>query len=287
MANPTFGAVVSESGSGCSWYGNSQSNRLTSWNNDPIADPPSEAIYIRDEASGAFWTPTALPVRELDAYRARHGQGYTEIEHNSHGLEQSLLTFTPVHADRDDPIRVQRLRIRNSSPRARRLSITAYAELVLGTDRESTQMHVTCNWDQASGALLARNPYHRDYGTRVAFAAISPEATAYTSDRTEFLGRNGSLEAPAALRRVSLSNRSGAGLDPCAALQCNLELAAGETIEIVSFVGQSESAEEARALIVRYRETNLDLVLAEVKDHWEATLGAIQVRTPDRRWTSC
>ena len=103
MANPVFGALVSESGSGCCWYGNSQSNRLTPWNNDPISDPSTEAIYIRDEDSGVFWTPTPLPVRELDAYRARHGQGYTEFEHNSHALEQTLLTFVPVQADGADP----------------------------------------------------------------------------------------------------------------------------------------------------------------------------------------
>ena len=124
MANPVFGALVSESGSGCCWYGNSQSNRLTPWNNDPISDASTEAIYIRDEDSGVFWTPTPLPVRELDAYRARHGQGYTEFEHNSHALEQTLLTFVPVQTDRADPIRIQRLRIKNRSSRSRRLSVT-------------------------------------------------------------------------------------------------------------------------------------------------------------------
>src|SRR6185436_1972319 len=166
MANPRFGALISESGSGCCWYANSQSNRLTPWNNDPVSDGSSEAIYIRDEDSGVFWTPTPAPVRELDAYRARHGQGYTEFEHNSHALEQTLLTFVPVQTDREDPIRIQRLRIKNTSSSSRRLSVTVYSEFVLGTDRETTQMHVVCSWDESSKALLARNPYHRDYGGR-------------------------------------------------------------------------------------------------------------------------
>src|SRR5687767_11332739 len=147
MSNPVFGTLVSESGSGCSWYGNSQSNRLTPWNNDPISDVCTEAIYIRDEDSGAFWTPTALPVRELDAYRARHGQGYTEFEHNSHALEQTLLTFTPVQTGANDPVRIQRLRIRNTSTSRRRLSVTSYSEFVLGSHREATQMHVSSSWD--------------------------------------------------------------------------------------------------------------------------------------------
>jgi cellobiose phosphorylase len=281
MANPSFGCVASESGSGCSWYGNSQSNRLTSWNNDPVADPSSEAIYIRDEVTGAFWTPTALPARGSGAYRTRHGQGYTEFEHNSHGLEQTLLTFVPVHTDREEPIRIQRLTIRNSSSRARRLSVTAYAELVLGTDRESTQMHVTCNWDQSSGALLARNPYHRDYGRRVAFAAMDPEAVTYTSDRTEFLGRNGSLDAPAALRRVSLSNRTGAGLDPCAALQTKISIGPNEEKTVILLLGQAEDAAQAGRLVAQYRDpSTVEESLASTRAWWDRLLTTIQVETP-------
>src|SRR6185436_21095669 len=159
MANPVFGSLVSESGSSCTWYGNSQANRLTPWCNDPISDISTDAIYIRDEDSGVFWTPTPLPVRELDAYRTRHGQGYTECEHNSHALEQTLLTFVPVQKDKKDPIRIQRLRIKNKSSRLRRLSITAYSEFVLGTDREATQMHVACSWDEDSQALFVHNRY--------------------------------------------------------------------------------------------------------------------------------
>ncbi|HEX4999015.1 MAG TPA: glucoamylase family protein [Terriglobia bacterium] len=281
IANPSFGAVVSESGLGCSWYGNSQSNRLTSWNNDPVEDAPSEAIYIRDEESGVYWTPTALPVRERDAYRAKHGQGYTEFEHNSHGLEQTLLTFVPVDAEREEPVRIQRLKIRNSSSRVRRLSVTSYAEFVLGTDRESTQMHVICNWDESSRALFARNPYHRDYGRRVTFAATAPEAETYTSDRTEFLGRNGSPDYPAALRRVSLSNRTGAGLDPCGALQTKMELAPGQEKTVILLLGQAEDAHQARRLVERYRDPSaVEHSLASARGWWDRLLSTIQVETP-------
>ena len=281
MANPSFGSLVSESGSGCSWYGNSQSNRLTSWNNDPVSDTASEAVYIRDEESGTFWTPTPLPVRELDAYRARHGQGYTEFEHNSHALEQTLLTFVPVQADKEDPIRIQRLRIRNRSSRSRRLSVTTYSEFVLGTNRESTQMHVACAWDTTSKALFARNPYHRDYGRRIAFAAIAPDAISYTSDRTEFLGRNGSPEAPAALRRVSLSNRTGVGLDPCGALQTKFEIGPGQEKTIILMLGQADDADHARLLVNRYRDpAAVEAAIAATREWWDRLLTTVQVQTP-------
>ena len=281
MANPVFGAVVSESGSGCCWYGNSHSNRLTPWNNDPISDGSTEAIYIRDEDSGIFWTPTPTPVRELDAYRARHGQGYTEFEHNSHALEQTLLTFVPLQAGHSDPIRIQRLRIKNRSSLRRRLSVTSYSELVLGTDHEASQMHITCNWDKNAKALFARNPYNPDYGDKIAFAAMSPEAISYTTDRTEFLGRNGSVASPAALRRASLSNRSGTGCDPCGALQVKFELRPGEEKTVILVLGQTESVVQARELVARYADPEIvELAFAATRQWWDDLLNTIQVRTP-------
>ncbi len=281
MANSVFGTIISESGSGCSWYGNSQSNRLTPWANDPVSDPPGEAIFIRDETTGVCWTPTPLPIRELDAYRARHGQGYTEIEHNSHGLEQSLMTFVPLQADRADPLRVQRLRLRNRSTERRSLSITTYSELVLGTDREATQMHITSTWDNASKSLLARNPYHTDFGGRTTFAYLSPEATTYSSDRTVFLGRNGSITAPASLRRDLLAGRTGPGLDPCAALQTKFELAPGEEKTVVYLLGQADDAAQARQLIADFRDApSVERSLETTRKWWDRLLTTIQVKTP-------
>ena len=281
MANPVFGALVSESGSGCCWYGNSQSNRLTPWNNDPISDASTEAIYIRDEDSGKFWTPTPLPKRELDAYRARHGQGYTEFEHNSHALEQTLLTFVPVSTEGDDPVRIQRLRIRNTSSRRRHLSVTSYTEFVLGTHREVTQMHIISSWDEAAKALFARNPYHPDYGGRVAFAAMAPEAVSHTGDRAEFLGRNGSADTPDALRRASLSRRTGPGLDPCAALQTKFELGPGEEKIVILVLGQADDPEHARRLISRYCSADtVEQALAQTRKWWDEILTTIQVKTP-------
>ena len=281
MANPSFGALVSESGPGCCWYANSQSNRLIPWNNDPVSDTASEAIYIRDEDSGVFWTPTPSPLRELDAYRVKYGQGHTEFEHNSHALEQTLLTFVPLQEDGSDPVRVQRLRIKNRSPGRRRLSVTSYAEFVLGTHREATQMHVISSWDDEAKALFARNPYHPDYGGRVTFASMTPEADSYTGDRTEFLGRNGSASSPAALRRVFLSKRTGPGLDPCGALQTKFELGPGEEITVVLLLGQADNAGHARRLIESYRAAPaVEQALTQTQRSWDSLLNSIQVETP-------
>jgi cyclic beta-1,2-glucan synthetase len=282
MANPSFGALVSETGSGFTWYGNSQRNRLTGWSNDPVLDPATEALYIRDEESGAFWSPTAAPIREEGAYRARHGAGYTVFEHNSDGIEQELTVFVPVNESGGEPVKLQRLRLVNACSRSRRLSVTYYVEWTLGESRESSQMHVITDWDEESGALLARNRYHPEYGERVAFAAITPEAESYGGDRTAFIGRNRSLAKPAAMELTRLSQRTGAGLDPCAALRVTLELAPGERREIDCILGQAENVAQARELVLRFREEPaLEHALVETRAWWDALLGTIEVRTPE------
>ncbi len=282
IANPTFGTLISETGAGFTWYGNSQRNRLTHWSNDPVMDTPSEALYVRDEENGVCWAPTPSPIREGTAYRARHGAGYSVFEHNSHGIEQELTVFVPVDEDGGEPIKLQRLLLRNDTIRLRKLSVTYYVEWTLGEHRETSQMHVTTSWDDEIGALLARNRYHPDYGDRVAFAAVSPPAESYSGDRTSFLGRNRPMGEPAAMERASLSQQTGVGFDPCAALQVTVELAPGERSEIICMLGQAGSVEEIQTLIQTYREsTAFENALNRTRTWWDDLLGTIEVRTPE------
>ena len=282
MANPAFGTLVSESGFGFTWSGNSQQNRLTPWTNDPVSNPPPEAIYIRDDQSGARWTPTASPIRERDAYRARHGQGYTVFEHNSHAIAQELTVFVPVtEKGGGDPVKICRLRLRNESSRRRQLSVTYFAEWTLGSAREDQQLHVQTAFDQETGALLARQSWHDNYASRVAFAAASPRASSYSGDRTQFLGRNRSRANPAALDTVALDNRCGAGMDPSAALQVPAVIEPGQTVEIVFLLGELANVDDVRELVRRYSGgENLERALAATRKWWDDKLGSIQVRTP-------
>ncbi len=279
IANPGFGFQVSAEGSGYTWAENSRENQLTPWTNDPVVDPPGEAIYIRDTASGDLWTATAQPIRDGGTYIARHGRGYCRFEHRAYGIALDLLQYVPLA----DPIKISRLRLTNLTAAPRRLSITTYVEWTLGTSRGANGPFITTQMDAATGAMLARNKWNIVFSERVAFADLGGRQTAHTGDRTEFLGRTGDCCAPLALSGTApLSGRTGAGLDPCTALQCTLELAAFETVEVVSFIGQCASAEEARSLILRYRESDLDDVLRQVTDFWDGVLGAVQVKTPDR-----
>ncbi|MBX6313467.1 MAG: glycosyl transferase family 36, partial [Isosphaeraceae bacterium] len=278
VANSCFGFLVSESGSGYTWAGNSQANRLTPWNNDPVADPPGEVVYLRDEETGAFWTPTPLPRPDGAPTLVRHGQGYSSFERHTQGLHQELTLTVPP----DDPIKLIRLIIRNTSDRPRHLSATFYAELVLGTTRDAAPMHVVTEIDPETGALLARNAFRTDFAGRVTFVDVDRRPRTLTADRIEFLGRHGSVDAPAALGRVELSGRVGAALAPCAAIQAKFDLAPGESTEITFLLGEAEGLDDAHRLWRRYREPGrAAAALEEAKGSWERLLTTVQVRTPD------
>jgi cyclic beta-1,2-glucan synthetase len=280
IANPLFGFLVSESGSGFTWSLNSHENQLTPWSNDPVTDVSGEILYIRDDDSKELWSPTALPIRDDPApYVACHGQGYSRFHHGSHGILVELLQFVPP----EDPVKVSRLTLQNSSGRSRRLTVTAYVEWVLGSSRSDSAPYIMTEIDAETGALFARSVLGGEFRGRIAFVDLAGKQTSWTADRTEFLGRNGTPERPLALELGGeLSGKVGAGLDPCGALQLSIELEADERAEIVWFLGQTEGREQARLLLKRYRGADVNALLREVTRRWDDVLGALQVRTPER-----
>jgi cyclic beta-1,2-glucan synthetase len=279
VANRDFGFQVSEAGAGCTWAGNSRENRLTPWSNDPVGDPTGETLYVRDDDTGELWGPTALPIREAEPYVVRHGQGYSRFSHTSHGIALDLLQLVPT----EDPVKVSRLVVENRSARPRRLTVTAYVEWVLGVSRDVTAPFIVTERDDETGALLARNPWSIDFAGLVAFADLGGRQTAWTCDRTEVLGRHGTLEHPVALERgTPLSGKTGPALAPCSALQTAVALPPGGRAEIVFLLGQAATREEARALVVRHRAADPERTLREVAAQWDDVLGMIEVKTPDR-----
>lgn len=283
IASPHIGTVVSESGSAYTWVENAHEFRLTPFHNDPLGDSSGEALYIRDEESGVFWSPTPLPARGESGYVCRHGFGYSVFEHYETGIASELFTYVSM----DAPVKFAVVKLRNLSGRSRLLSLTGYWELVLGEWRHANLMHIVTEMDPHSGALLARNPYGRECAGRVVFAHVSnegvsePERT-LTGNRTEFIGRNGSLASPAAMRRKRLSGRVGAGLDPCAVIQTQIELADGQERDIVFVFGAARNTDEAQHFIRHYGgPAGARQALESVWEYWNHTLGAVQVETPD------
>ncbi|MGD1075495.1 MAG: glycosyl hydrolase family 65 protein, partial [Thermodesulfovibrionales bacterium] len=278
LANPLFGTIVSESGCANTWSENAQEFLLTPWSNDPVSDSGGEAFYLRDEESGHFWSPTPWPSRGQGYYVCRHGFGYSVFTHMEDGIDSELWVYVAL----DAPIKFAVLKVRNKSGRLRRLSVTGYIEWVLGELRPKSMMHVITEMDPNGGALLARNAYNVEFGERIAFFDVDDATRSFSGDRTEFIGRNGTLLNPAAMSLPRLSGRVGAALDPCAAIQVPFELADGQEREIIFRLGAARNGNDARHVVQRFRgSAAAGGAIEVVRNYWKHTLGAIYVETPD------
>jgi cellobiose phosphorylase len=279
LANPSFGAIVSESGGANTWSENAQEFLLTPWSNDPVSDSGGEAFYLRDEESGHFWSPTPWPTRGQGYYVCRHGFGYSVFTHAEDGIDSELWVYVAL----DAAIKFAVLKVRNKSGRLRSLSITGYIEWVLGELRPKSMMNVITEMDPSIGALLARNAYNMDFGERIAFFDVDDATRSFSGDRTEFIGRNGTLLNPAAMSMPRLSCRVGAALDPCAAIQVPFDLADGQEREIIFRLGAARNGDDVRHVVQRFRGAAAARgALEVVTNYWKHTLGAVYVETPDQ-----
>ncbi|MCK9384034.1 MAG: glycosyl transferase [Nevskia sp.] len=277
LANPRFGGLISETGAGATWSRNSQANRLTPWSNDPVSDPHGEALYLRDDASGAFWSPLPGPAPAPVTYEARHGFGYSRFSSQTNELEQEVTVFVAQH----DPVKIVRLRLVHRGLLARRLSFYSYQRLVLGTLPAAPGSVST--WQD--GALLcASNTGRGDFGDGIVFTFTVAETAADVQvgcDRRTFIGVDGNVRTPLALRRPKLDGSTGDGLDPCFARQLSFVLQPGESAVFSVVLGEALSEAELATLAARYHDcAAIDAAFAEVSSAWADSLGALQIKTP-------
>ena len=278
IANPHFGTIVSESGSSYTWFENAHSFRITPWKNDAILNSSGEAFYLRDEESGQYWSPMGLPAASQSKFIVKHGFGYSSFEHNEDGIQSEVT----VHVAIDSPIKFVAIKVANHSGRTRRLTATGYLEWVLGELRSAGVMHIVTELHIVGGTLMAKNSFNTEFQDYVAFFGVDDSLFTFTTDRTEFIGRNGTLESPEAMNRAHLSGKSGAGLDACGAIQVPFELENGNERTIIFKIGAGKNVHEAIATVERFRGSEaVHDSLQIVKRFWITTLGAVQVETPD------
>ncbi|MEO7996990.1 MAG: glucoamylase family protein [Gemmatimonadaceae bacterium] len=279
IANADGGFQVSERGAGCVWAESSYFYRLTAWHNDPVSDQVTDALYLRDEVSGALWSATPAPVKTAASFSVEHGAGFSAFKSTQHGIESELTMGVPV----EGAVKISILRLTNTTDTVRSIEITAYAEWTLGVNRAQTRHAVRTWYDVEQCAMFAQNRYEAGFADRVAFLAISEDVRAYTASRAAFIGRNGSLAYPMSFRMRELKGETGVGLDPCAALQSHIDLAPGETREIAVLLGSARNDADAREQLTKLREvTHASDALSANRKKWDERLSVVSVRTPDR-----
>ena len=289
IANRHGGFIVTEKGGGSTWAENSYFFRLTPWHNDPVSDPVSEIVYLQDEETEELWCATPGPI-DGDSFTVRHAPGTSSFTHQHDDIaSQLVLGLAP-----DAPVKLSVLRLTNRGTKPRRLKLTTYVEWTLGVLREHTQHQVNTRYERERETILASNYFDPHFAGWTAFHGISEPVTAYTAGRRDFIGRNSSAATPTALiDDGNLSGITGAGFDPCAALQCLLELEAGETKEIAIVLGAAQGERQAMELAAEYRDVERSrAAIGATVTEWRERLSTITVRTPEptfdlmlNRWT--
>ncbi len=292
LANPGFGAHISEAGGGYTWALNSRLNQLTPWSNDPVADPPGEWFLLQDIKTRALWSVSPSAWADPSAtYRVAHGQGYSVVSHRRGELEVSVAWCV----DAATSVKQVRLRLTNRGHRSQRLRAIGIAEWVMGASRADRASTRTASFTQrlpdsapadepgASRKLTALTCTQRDrsagFGDGTAFLAVATQAEEtpdWTCDRREFFDARGRLAVP-----DLFGHRSGIGLDPCAAISTLVTLSAGESTECVFLIGFGSNPDDARRVATAAGAVSSTQRQSEVRALWDKLLGATSVKTPD------
>jgi cyclic beta-1,2-glucan synthetase len=277
LANPSFGSVISEMGSAYTWDNNSHEYRLTPWHNDAVRDNSGECFYLRDHETGSLWSPTPWPIRG-GTYTIRHGFGYSIFEHRHAGLIGEMTVFVAL----DAPVKIHRLRMRNSTARPRTITATGCVDWVLGEQRTKTAPFVVTELEPRFSAVVARNRYAQDFSEKLAFFTTLDANQSVTGDRSEFYGFCGSVQKPAALSRVRLSGHLGAGYDPCAGVMTTVTIPAHDEVEIIFMLGTGDSVQGIGDVIARFNSrAAITNALETVHAHWRRMTQTLHVTSGD------
>ncbi|MDS0526686.1 glycosyl transferase [Clostridium sp. SHJSY1] len=278
VSNDDFGFHISEVGSAYTWCGNSRENKITPWSNDWVTDPQGEAVFIRDNDCGTYFSVTPKPVRDDGEYIIRHSFGYSTFKHTCHGIRGEEQVFCP----KGERLKIQRVKLENLSNKERNLSVYYYAQLVLGVINYESGRYITTSLKD--DYIMGENPYSKYFGKLKAYLTIlGGGELSFTGDRKEFIGVSGEFSNPKALKYKKMSNRVGSVYDPCLAVESKIKLAPGEKKEIIILLGQEELTETIKEKIEKY--TNIqecEKALENVKQYWAHFLGNIQVKTNDK-----
>ncbi|URZ17704.1 GH36-type glycosyl hydrolase domain-containing protein [Clostridium felsineum] len=279
ISNEKFGFHISERGSAYTWCANSRENKITPWNNDPVSDTLGEALYIRDEVTGKYWSLSPEPVRDNDDYIIEHGFGYSRFSHYKEGIIGNMTMFVPMY----DNVKLLLVKLKNNTEVERKLSASYYARMVLGVVPEHTEQYISTELDLNGKIIYSKNPYSTSFGDLNAFLKIAGgENESFTGSRREFIGRGNNLHNPSAMKKVRLSNTVGSGLEPCIAENVTINLKPNEEKEIVIMLGEEKSRSQINIITSKYSIIeNAERELKNTKEYWKSILNTVVVNTPD------
>ncbi|GGA02617.1 hypothetical protein GCM10011408_25080 [Dyella caseinilytica] len=278
LSNGHYTVMLNDAGSGYSqWRGLA----ITRWREDPVGDEWGSYLLLRDEESGEVWSPSTQP------YGIAGDNDATTLydDHVSMTRQRGSLTAkfdVAVAGDRD--LEWRRITLSNEGVSEREISLTSYAELVLGpgvgdaAHPAFSKMFVQTEWVEQGSTLLATRRRRSSSepevwaAHRVMVESDSDGKCDYETDRMRFLGRGRTLRHAQAMQGgVVLSKSSGCVLDPIFSLRRRVRVPPGASVRVVFLTAVASTRSDALTLISALDERGLgDDVLADAKAHADA-----------------
>ncbi|MHB8060018.1 MAG: GH36-type glycosyl hydrolase domain-containing protein, partial [Gaiellaceae bacterium] len=298
LGSEAYFGIISNTAGGYSFYRDARLRRLTRYryNNTPF-DLGGRYLYLRDTASGEFWSPSWQPTQtELENYECRHGMGYSAISSRRNGIQAETLYFVPV----EENLEIWRTRVTNNRGSEAKLSLFSAIEFCLWDawdDQTNFQRNFSTGQVEVEDGVIYHKTEYRERRDHFAYFACSEPLAGFDTQRDTFLGAYKGWDSPAAVARGESFDSIAHGWAPCGSHHVELTLAPGETKEIVFVLGYWENPDEdkfdppgsqtvnkkaVKPVIERFlRSDEVESAFQQLHDYWSELLGTLQVSTPD------
>ena len=298
LGTEQYFGIISNTAGGYSFYRDARKRRISRYryNNVPV-DCGGRYVYLRDDATGEFWSPSWQPTQtSLDSYECRHGLSYTVISSQCHGIAAETLYFVPLGVS----LEVWRMRVTNQRETTAELSLFSSVELCLW-DAEDDATNFQRNWStgevEIAGNVIYHKTEYRERRNHFAFFACSEPLAGFETQRDAFLGPYRGFDRPVAVERGTTAGTVAHGWAPLACHHIKLSLAPGSGREVVFLLGYFENPPESKFDPPGSQVLNKQLVrpvmehwlklenvaagISELRRHWDDLLSTLQVTTPD------
>ena len=290
--------IVSNTAGGYSFYRDARLRRISRgrYNNVPF-DFGGRYIYLRDETSGEYWSPSWQPTRHpAEHYTCRHGMGYTTIGSKYHGISASTRYFVPL----DEKLEIWQLSVTNERLTPAAMSVFSCVEFCLWDaqdDATNFQRNFSIGEVEIEDGVIYHKTEYRERRDHFAWFACSAGIAGYDTQREAFLGPYRGWDKPAAVERGALSNSVAHGWAPIGSHHVRMTLQPGETRQVLFVLGYHENPPDrkfdppesqivdkksVKPVIARYLDpAHVDMAFSKLQAYWDGLLGICQVKTPD------
>lgn len=298
LGSEAYFGLISNTAGGYSFYKDARLRRLTRYryNNSPL-DLGGRYLYIRDNSTGRYWSPSWMPTRiKLDEYECRHGQGYTIITSKFNGIKSSTRYFVPLK----ESLEIWQVTLTNENESDADLSLFSAIEFCLWDANDDTtnfQRNYSIGQVEIVDDVIYHKTEYRERRDHFAYFACSEKLAGFDTVREDFLGAYRGWNEPIVVESGESCNSEAHGWQPIGSHHVKVHLKAGEQKQIIFILGYQENPKDDKfdppgsqsinkksamqALEKYLQPINADKAFYELREYWTMLLGKLQVTTPD------